>query len=188
MSFLNFYEIRNQNAKKYKQALLRELEKEDVAVLGLAYQYAHNMYEYGVDITEKWNTVVENTANLEKAYQKGYHEGLTTAKTWNKANENTSKACTDEEKPQNPIYKFEIGQIVGKVNGYPNPSTFKILDRFVINLTHPYYKIGLIDKFFDKDSRETVSNHYEYVPEDRLKLPDEDNAHISTFKFNEVIK
>ena len=171
MSFLNFYEIHNQSAKKYKQALLNELEKEDIAVLGLAYQYAHNLYRYGVDVTEKWRTVVENTANLDKAYQKGYYEGLTAAKSWDKVKENISKTCTDEKKDlQNPIYKFEIGQIVGKFERYPVRSSFKILDRCIINLTHPYYKLGLIDRFFGNDSQEIVPNYYQYAPESQLYL------------------
>ena len=88
-----------------------------------------------------------------------------------------------EENPQNPIYKFEIGQIVGKFERYPNHSKFKILDRFVINLTHPYYKIGLIDRFFNEDSQEIVPNHYQYVPESELYLKGDD-TNSRSFKFN----
>lgn len=182
------FKVKNNKKQKeteQREEILQKLSTLDIQILQLAYFYAVDCAEFGVDVTKKWVTLCQNHANLERAYHKGYCEGLNAAKTWDKAKEDISKACTDKKKEsQNPKYKFEIGQIVGKVNGYPNPLTFKVLDRFVVNLIHPYYKIGLIDRFFSNDSQETVPNHYEYVPEDRLKFPDEDNAHISTFKFH----
>ena len=272
------FEVKNSvNAEnRLKQYVLDQLSAFDIKTLQIAYIYAKNNIDYGVDVTEKWDTVCQNSKNLERAYHKGYYEGYESArqtyfdklkvndvfgdgkvildptkhnfgldsadsdsKAWTTisklgkegitVDDSGFKICTDEEKepkfkvgdkilisdawsfdddkvecivtevldndhykvtsygselevyehemelvkeenPQNPIYKFEIGQIVGKFERYPNHSKFKILDRFVINLTHPYYKIGLIDRFFNNDSQEIVPNWYQYVPESELYL------------------
>jgi len=53
-----------------KQKMLYELSK-DYNKLVIAYVYAKNYLEYGVDVTRVWDTATLNTANLEKAYVKG---------------------------------------------------------------------------------------------------------------------
>lgn len=162
------FEVENSvNAEnRLKQYVLDQLSSFDIKTLQIAYVYAKNNVEYGVDVTEKWDTVCQNSKNLERAYHKGYYEGYESARQ-TYFDKLKMKNVFGEEKT---VYKFEIGQIVGKFERYPNHSKFKILDRFVINLTHPYYKIGLIDRFFDNDSQEIVPNHYQYVPESDLYL------------------
>jgi hypothetical protein len=56
--------------EEQKQKMLDELSK-DYNKLAIAYVYAKNYLEYGVDVTQVWDTVTLNTANLEKAYAKG---------------------------------------------------------------------------------------------------------------------
>lgn len=223
------FEVKNSvNAEnRLKQYVLDQLSAFDIKTLQIAYIYAKNNMDYGVDVTEKWDTVCRNSKNLERAYHKGYYEGYESArqtyfdklkvgdgevildptkhnfgldsadsdsKDWTTisklaeegitVDDSGFKICTDEKKePENPIYKFEIGQIIGKFDRYPNHSKFKVLDRFVINLTHPYYKIGLIDRFFNEDSQEIVPNYYQYVPESELYLKG-DNTNSRSFKFN----
>lgn len=58
------------NKQEQKQKMLDELSK-DYNKLAIAYAYAKNYLEYGVDVTKVWGTVTLNTANLEKAYAKG---------------------------------------------------------------------------------------------------------------------
>jgi len=161
----------NEAENEQRLDILNRLSTLDIKTLQIAYVYAKNYVEYGTDVTEKWATACENIAYLERAHHKGYCEGYEKAKQnycdkWRMKN-----VFGDEDvilNHQNPIYKFEIGQIVGKCERYPNHSKFKILDRFVVNLTRPYYKIGLIDRFFNDDSQEIVPNWYQYVPESEL--------------------
>lgn len=65
--------------KDTKQLLLDALSKESDVVIATAYSYAKNLTLYGVDVAEKWNNEVENTRNLERAYNKGYNEGYRNA-------------------------------------------------------------------------------------------------------------
>lgn len=60
---------------KEKQ-MIEELSKMSPMVIATAYLYALNCTRYGVDITEKWETAVQNASALEKAYRKGYHDAL----------------------------------------------------------------------------------------------------------------
>lgn len=71
--------------KSKRDALLEELAKEDLQVLALAYVYAKNLHMYGVDVTEAIITATENTAILDSAYHKGYHDGI------NRMSENENK-------------------------------------------------------------------------------------------------
>ena len=59
-----------------KAAYLRELAKESPLVVSQALMYARNLDRYGVDISQKWMTVAEQSAALEKAYERGYYEVL----------------------------------------------------------------------------------------------------------------
>lgn len=59
-----------------KEELAKELVKEDFQVLMLAYAYAKNLYLYGTDVTKTCNTVIGNVAALDRAYRKGYYDGM----------------------------------------------------------------------------------------------------------------
>ena len=64
------------NIKITKDKIIKEMENTDDMAVVAAYLYAKNSIEHGVDVLEKWDTAVRNSANLEKAYQKGFYEGL----------------------------------------------------------------------------------------------------------------
>lgn len=66
----------NKGRKSKKEVLLKELAKEDLQVLALAYVYAKNLQMYGEDVTEKWLTATQNASALEKAYNKGYYDAV----------------------------------------------------------------------------------------------------------------
>lgn len=54
-----------------KAAVLKVLANEDIHVLIQAYAYAKNLELYGVDVSEKWETVVQQCRALQRAYLKG---------------------------------------------------------------------------------------------------------------------
>lgn len=54
-----------------KAAILKLLANEDMQVLSQAYAYAKNVELYGVDVSEKWETVVQQCRALQRAYLKG---------------------------------------------------------------------------------------------------------------------
>lgn len=56
--------------------LLDELSKMPDMVIATAYLHALNYTRYGVDVTEKWLTAVQNVNALDRAYGKGYHDAL----------------------------------------------------------------------------------------------------------------
>ena len=62
--------------EKNYAAMVEEMKQFDQQTLNLAYLYARSLITYGVDVTEKWDTAVQQTANLEKAYRKGFYEGI----------------------------------------------------------------------------------------------------------------
>lgn len=64
----------SENVKK--QALLNLMKGIPLQTLCIAYVYAKNYMEYGEDVTKTWNTVVEQSKALEKAYAKGYYDAL----------------------------------------------------------------------------------------------------------------
>ena len=43
-------------------------------VIATAYLYAINFILYGEDVTEKWETAIQNSNALEKAYMRGYYD------------------------------------------------------------------------------------------------------------------
>ena len=60
-----------------RQALLKLLaEEESTEVLALAYLYAKNFKDYGVDVTKAWDSATVNCSSLERAYHKGYEIGF----------------------------------------------------------------------------------------------------------------
>lgn len=56
--------------------ILKMLAEMDVKTLSIAYGYARCLLLYGVDVTEKWETVSQQTDMLEKAYKKGRDDVL----------------------------------------------------------------------------------------------------------------
>ena len=57
----------------YITKLIDELSKMPPMVIATAYLHALNYTRYGVDVTEKWLTAIQQANALEKAYAKGYH-------------------------------------------------------------------------------------------------------------------
>lgn len=58
-----------------KEQLAKWLLKYDEQTLQIALMYATNYLKYGVDVTEKWDTAVQQQAALKKAEEHGYIEG-----------------------------------------------------------------------------------------------------------------
>lgn len=75
------------DSQKEKVRLIEELAKEDAMVLSQAYIYAKNLVMYGENVAEKWNTVTQQSAILEKAYARGYYEAMERMKDANKRSE-----------------------------------------------------------------------------------------------------
>lgn len=56
--------------------LLDELSKMPDMVIATAYLHAINYTLYGANVTEAWNTAIQQNAALERAYAKGYTHGI----------------------------------------------------------------------------------------------------------------
>ena len=54
-----------------KQAMLDLLAEENEQVVALAFMYAKNMQNYGVDVTKAWDSAVQQSAALYEAYTRG---------------------------------------------------------------------------------------------------------------------
>ena len=54
-----------------RKTLIESLEKMPARVVATAYLYAMNYELYGEDVTKKWQTAVQNTASLQRAYLDG---------------------------------------------------------------------------------------------------------------------
>ena len=59
------------NGKDRKQLMLEYLSHESEQVIALAYVYAKNLCEYGVDVTKEIYSAVAQQAALHNAYLKG---------------------------------------------------------------------------------------------------------------------
>lgn len=59
-----------------KQALIYLMRDLPLQTLQIAYLFAKNYSEYGEDVTKTWVTATQNASALEKAYRKGYYDGL----------------------------------------------------------------------------------------------------------------
>lgn len=59
-----------------KNKLLEAMRQFDDMTLSTAFVYAENITLFGVDVTKEWLTATEQSANLEKAYRKGYYDAL----------------------------------------------------------------------------------------------------------------
>ena len=59
------------NNKDRKQLMIDYLSNESEQVIALAYVYAKNLCEYGVDVTKEIDSAVAQQAALHNAYIKG---------------------------------------------------------------------------------------------------------------------
>ena len=59
------------NNKDRKQLMIDYLSNESEQVIALAYMYAKNLCEYGVDVTKEINSALVQQAALHNAYLKG---------------------------------------------------------------------------------------------------------------------
>ena len=59
------------NKKDRKQLMIDYLSNESEQVIALAYMYAKNLCEYGVDVTKEIDSAVAQQAALHNAYLKG---------------------------------------------------------------------------------------------------------------------
>ena len=62
------------NSKDRKQLMLEYLSHESEQVIALAYMYAKNMYDYGVDVTKEIDSAVVQQAVLHNVYLKGRND------------------------------------------------------------------------------------------------------------------
>ena len=62
------------NSKDRKQLMLEYLNHESEDVIALAYIYAKNMYDYGVDVTKEIDSAVVQQEVLHNAYLKGRND------------------------------------------------------------------------------------------------------------------
>ncbi len=95
--FNTFYgDVIEDSCEDYKQAILDELSEKPAHLVQLAYLYANNFQNYGVDVTKVWDTAVQQSSNLAAAKQCGYYQGVA--------------ACTDKLQ--------KISEIIGSVIYY----------------------------------------------------------------------
>ena len=62
------------NNKDRKQLMIDYLNNESEQVIALAYIYAKNLCEYGIDVTKEINSAVAQQAALHNAYLKGRND------------------------------------------------------------------------------------------------------------------
>ena len=55
-----------------KQDIIDALSHYDKHILETALAYAINLWDYGVDVTQKWETATANAYVLDKAYRKAF--------------------------------------------------------------------------------------------------------------------
>lgn len=83
-----------------QKALIKTLSDMPDNVIATAYVYAKSLIEYGVDVSEKWETVTSLTASLDVAYQRGRHDerARLVNKEWrDMTNADRIRAMSDEE-------------------------------------------------------------------------------------------
>lgn len=58
-----------------REVLIEELSKLDTQTLAMAYVYAKNLTMFGVDVVKEWETVVQQSSDLYRAYSRGVDDG-----------------------------------------------------------------------------------------------------------------
>ena len=66
------------------EPLLDRFRRLPLWAVSMAYVYAFNIAQYGVDASEKWETITKQQEMLDRAYIKGRNDE---AKRWEKTNE-----------------------------------------------------------------------------------------------------
>lgn len=64
-----------------KEDLVEFLMQKDETVIKVAIMYAESNLRYGVDVTEKWETAVQQTFALRKAEERGFIDGQNSMKS-----------------------------------------------------------------------------------------------------------
>lgn len=64
------------NVSKDKEMLIQSLSDFDIQTLSLAVMYANDMKNYGIDVTQTWQTAAENAYNLDRAYRRGFADAM----------------------------------------------------------------------------------------------------------------
>ena len=59
-----------------KERMLAQMREESLTVICLAYMYAKNFEETGVDITTRWATMEQQNKILQEVYNRGYKDAL----------------------------------------------------------------------------------------------------------------
>jgi hypothetical protein len=95
--------------KDKKQVLLDSLSEEPEMVIATAYLYAKNYVNYGIDVTNAWNTAIQQNAALERANVNGYIQGV----------ENTTREFKSELDQQNSMLDKIRAEIELEKLGYP---------------------------------------------------------------------
>ena len=74
-----------------KQRLIESLSIYDRSIIEMALYYAINMKMFGQDYTMKWETAVQQSEALSKAYMKGYMKADEQFRLW-------CKSCKERDK------------------------------------------------------------------------------------------
>ncbi len=61
---------------KKKEKLFNLMVDMPIETIQIAFLYAKNYTEYGIDVTKTWNTAIQNASALEQAYKSGYYEAM----------------------------------------------------------------------------------------------------------------
>ena len=61
---------------KNNDFILNKLSELPQTTLEIAYLYAVNLSQYGVDVANKWLTAVQQNEALNRAYERGYYDAL----------------------------------------------------------------------------------------------------------------
>lgn len=77
--------------EEQKAKMLEQLGQESLSIICLAYMYAKNFEETGVDITTRWATMEQQNKILQEVYSRGYKDALQKIKEDN-SNANSNHA------------------------------------------------------------------------------------------------
>lgn len=77
----NFINDNKPIEQNVKQSILEKLSNMPEMLVATAYLYAKNYIDYGEDVTKEWNTAVQQSAILEKAYNRGRNDVLKEVRT-----------------------------------------------------------------------------------------------------------
>ena len=111
-----------------KDSLLEKLRAESTSIVLLAYMYAKNFEETGADITERWTTMEQQNAVLQKVYNKGYEDGIDKGKELEREKnkrDNATNISVDEFIRQNTVQRTQRNVVQPSDVQYRRKSTKK---------------------------------------------------------------